>query len=480
MLASEKQNRTKIVATIGPASCSEATLHSIFEEGADAVRLNFSHGSHRDHHNYIRTVRTVATKCDAHIAVIADLQGPKIRTGPLKGGKPVELTSGQELVITTEDISGTSQRVSTTYQALPSDVNKGDRILLDDGALELQVTQTTDTEVRCRVVTGGTLGEHKGINLPGVRISAPALTEKDRDDLHFALENQVDYVALSFVRSAQDVGELKTLISEADTDVPVIAKLEKPEAINELEEIVTIADAIMVARGDLGVEMPLEEVPILQKQIISLCSRMRKPVITATQMLDSMRTNPRPTRAETSDVANAILDGTDAVMLSGETAIGSYPVESVAMMRRIAAFAEQQQLSGQHLRTETAAISDFVDFADALSRGAARVAERVKAEAIIAFTQSGSTARLASKCRPRCPIIAATPLESTARRCNLYWGVQPIIIKPAENTDEMIAGVEQRARELGIVESGDVMIITAGTPIGTPGTTNMMKLQVVS
>jgi len=479
MLASEKQNRTKIVATIGPASCSEATLHSIFEEGADAVRLNFSHGSHSDHHSYIRTVRTVAAQCNAHIAIIADLQGPKIRTGLLKGGEAVELVSGEELVITTRDIPGTSRCISTTYGALPSDVDSGDRILLDDGALELQVTDTTETEVHCQIVIGGTLDEHKGINLPGVSVSAPALTEKDRDDLHFALENEVDYVALSFVRSAQDIRELKELIDQQDADVPVIAKLEKPEAIEELEQIVTSADAIMVARGDLGVEMPLEEVPILQKQIINLCSRMRKPVITATQMLDSMRTNPRPTRAETSDVANAILDGTDAVMLSGETAIGNYPVESVAMMRRIAAFAEQQQLSGQHLRTETAAISEFVDFADALSRGAARIAERVKAEAIIAFTQSGSTARLASKCRPRCPIIAATPLESTARRCNLYWGVQPIIIESADNTDETIVRVERRMRELGIVESGDVMIITAGTPIGTPGTTNMMKLQVV-
>ncbi len=480
MLALGKQNRTTIVATVGPASCSEATLRSIFEEGADVVRLNFSHGSHSDHHGYIRTVRSVAAQCNAHIAIIADLQGPKIRTGLLEGGEAVELINGQELVITTEDIPGTSQRVSTTYQALPSDVDKGDRILLDDGALELQVTQTTDKEVRCQIVIGGTLGEHKGINLPGVSISAPALTDKDREDLRFALANEVDYVALSFVRSAQDIRELKELIDQQDADVPVIAKLEKPEAIEELEQIATIADAIMVARGDLGVELPPEEVPILQKQIINLCSRMRKPVITATQMLDSMRNSPRPTRAETSDVANAILDGTDAVMLSGETAIGSYPVESVAMMRRIAAFAEQQQLSGQHLRTETAAISEFVDFADALSRGAARIAERVKAEAIIAFTQSGSTARLASKCRPRCPIIAATPLQSTARRCNLYWGVQSIIIEPTDNTDEMIAGVEQRVRELGIVESGDVMIITAGSPIGAPGTTNMMKLQVVS
>ncbi len=479
MVALAKHNRTKIVATLGPASCDEATLRALIEEGVDAVRLNFSHGDQSEHLEYIRKVRATAVACGSHLAVIADLQGPKIRTGQLEQGEPVELTPGEEIVITTDETPGTTQRVSTTYQSLPDDVKSGDRIFVDDGKMELEVLATAPTEVRCQVVIGGWLGEHKGINLPGVAISAPALTAKDHQDLQFALENGADYIALSFVRSADDLREVKTHIQEFGADTPVIAKLEKPEAIDELDEIVSVADAIMIARGDLGVELPPEEVPILQKEIIRLCSRLRKPVITATQMLDSMRDNPRPTRAETSDVANAIFDGTDAVMLSGETAIGKYPVESVAMMRRIAASADAQQLAGQHLRTEPPVIPEFLDFADALSRSAARIAEHVKANAIIAFTQSGSTARLASKCRPCCPIIAATPLESTARRCSLYWGVQPILLKPIDNTDEMIAAVQQHTRELGLVRSGDVVIITAGTP-GQPGTTNMMKLQVIS
>ncbi len=478
MLSLEKQNLTKIVATLGPASSDEALLRTLIEEGVDAIRLNFSHGDRDQHLEYIRKARATASACGTHLAIIADLQGPKIRTGRLAGGSPVELVEGEQLLITTEDIVGSHERVSTTYLALPRDVNTGDRILVDDGTMELEVLQTTPTEVRCKIVIGGSLGEHKGMNLPGVAISAPALTAKDRQDLQFALENGADYIALSFVRSADDLREVKTLIQQFGADTPVIAKLEKPEAMDELDEIISVADAIMIARGDLGVELPPERVPILQKQIIRLCSRLRQPVITATQMLDSMRDNPRPTRAETSDVANAIFDGTDAVMLSGETAIGKYPVESVAMMRRIAASAETQQLFGQHLRTETAVTPDFLDFADALSRSAARIAEHIKANAIIAFTQSGSTARLASKCRPCCPIIAATPLDSTARRCNLYWGVQPMLIKPIDNTDEMIAAVQQHTRDLGLVKSGDVVIITAGTP-GQPGTTNMMKLQVI-
>ncbi len=478
MLHLEKENRTKIVATLGPASRDEEVLRNLIKEGADAVRLNFSHGDYDDHLQYVQGVRTVAAACQRHTAIIADLQGPKIRTGRLVGGTPIQLVAGGELVITVEDIPGTGERVSTTYQSLPDDVKPGDRIFVDDGKMELEALATTASQVRCKIIIGGLLGEHKGINLPGVAISAPALTDKDRRDLQFALENQVDYVALSFVRSADDLRELKALIQDAGADIPVIAKLEKPEAIRHLDEILDVADAVMVARGDLGVELPPEQVPVLQKQIINLCSRLRKPVITATQMLDSMRDHPRPTRAETSDVANAIFDGTDAVMLSGETAIGQYPVESVAMMRRIAAAAEQEQLAGRHLRTETT--SEFLDFADALSRAAARIAEDVKANAIIAFTQSGSTARLASKCRPRCPIVAATPLASTARRSSLYWGVYPMLIEPARSTDDMIAEIERRVRDLGVVKSGDVAIITAGSPIGAPGTTNMMKLQVIS
>ncbi len=474
------QTPTKIVCTLGPASQDEETIGRLIEAGMDLARFNFSHGDHTRHLARLQKLRKLAADNDTHIGVIGDLQGPKIRTGLLHGGKPVTLRPGEEFIITTQPVPGDSSRVSTTHQQLPQDVQAGNRILLDDGLLELQVIDTTATQVRCAVIIGGQLGEHKGINLPGVLVSAPALTEKDRIDLEFILSHEFDYVALSFVRSAEDIREIKQIISAADRDLPVIAKLEQPEALDELAEIVQTADAVMVARGDLGVELPPEQVPILQKRIIATCSELRKPVITATQMLDSMRERPRPTRAEASDVANAIFDGTDAVMLSGETAIGQYPVESVQMMRRIAAAAEQEQMKGAHLHTKTEAGEEFLDFADALSRAAARTAEDVRAAAIVAFTHSGSTARLASKCRPRVPIIAATPLEATARRCNLYWGVRPMLIPPAQNTDEMIANVTRQAKDNELVKSGDVIVITAGTPIGTPGTTNMMKLQVIN
>ena len=473
------QTPTKIVCTLGPASEDEETIAGLIEAGMDLARLNFSHDSHTQHLARLQKLRKLATEMATHIGVIGDLQGPKIRTGPLQDGGPVTLRPGEEFVITTQPLVGDSSRVSTTHQQLPQDVHAGNRILLDDGLLELKVVSTSATEVVCQVVIGGPLGQHKGINLPGVLVSAPALTEKDRTDLELILQHEFDYVALSFVRSAEDIGEIKQIISAAGRDLPVIAKLEQPEAMDELDQIVQIADAVMIARGDLGVELPPEEVPILQKRIIATCSRLRKPVITATQMLDSMREHPRPTRAEASDVANAIFDGTDAVMLSGETAIGQYPVESVQMMRRIAAAAEQEQMKGEHLRTKTGGGEEFLDFADALSRAAARTADEVQAAAIVAFTQSGSTARLASKCRPHVPIIAATPLKATARRCSLYWGVRPMLIPPAKNTDEMIDNVTRQARDNGLVRSGDVVVITAGTPIGTPGTTNMMKLQVI-
>ena len=470
---------TKIVCTLGPASFDEATLARLIDAGMDVARINFSHGDHPQHLATLQKLRRLTAANGAHIGVIGDLQGPKIRTGPLPDNSPVTLMAGEEFTITTKPVVGDSSQVSTTYQQLPQDVQRGNRILLDDGLLELRAIRVTETEVTCEVVTGGLLGEHKGINLPGVRVSAPALSEKDLADLDFILQHDFDYVALSFVRSTQDVKDIKQAIQDAGKDLPVIAKIEQPEAMEELDEIVQAADALMVARGDLGVELPPEEVPILQKRIIATCSRLRKPVITATQMLDSMREHPRPTRAEASDVANAIFDGTDAVMLSGETAVGRYPVESVQMMGRIAAAAEQEQMKGDHLRTETAVKLQFLDFADALSRAAARIAEQVQAAAIVAFTQSGSTARLSSKCRPRVPIIAATPRPATARRCSLYWGVRPMLIPPAHDTDEMIENVERQARESGFVASGDVIVITAGTPIGTPGTTNMMKLQVI-
>jgi len=471
-------NPTKIIATVGPASDTEETLRALILAGADLFRLNFSHGNHQSHREAFERIRRAAESAGRHIAVIADLQGPKIRTGALEGGCPVTLTEGGLLTITTDDVVGTAQRLSTTYRNLACDVVVGDRILMDDGLLELCVTAVEAPDVTCRVVAGGELGEHKGINLPGVKVSAPALTAKDRADLEFAIALGVDYVAVSFVRSAVDVAIARDAIASLDSDMPVIAKLEKPEAIDELEQIVQAADAVMIARGDLGVELPPEAVPMVQKRITRVCAQYRVPVVTATQMLDSMREHPRPTRAEASDVANAILDGTDAVMLSGETAVGRYPVETVSMMRRIASSAEEELFCGQHLRIA----SDHdapLSFSDALSRAAAHVAEELDTVAIVAFTQSGSTARLASKCRPRVPIIAATPLPRTARRCALYWGVQPVLIDPVKDTDAMMEGIERRARDMGLAETGDVIVVTAGSPVGQQGTTNTMKLQVI-
>ena len=472
------ENPTTIIATLGPATEDDDVLRGIIQAGADLVRLNFSHGDRQSHQEAYRRVRRCEQETGRFIGVIADLQGPKIRTGRLVGGGPVHLHAGGILTITTQDIIGTAERVSTTYAGLPDDLNPGDRFLMDDGLLELRVTAVSPPEVRCEVLTGGPLGERKGINLPGIKISSPTLTAKDRADLEFAVKLGVDYVALSFVRSAGDLELIREAIAALGSDVPVIAKLEKPEAIAELEQIIAVADAVMVARGDLGVEMPPESVPMLQKRIIRECARRRVPVITATQMLDSMREHPRPTRAEASDVANAILDGTDAVMLSGETAIGRYPVQSVAMMRRIAQSAEEDLLSGPLLRTASEA-GRRLGFSDALGRAAVQAAEDVATVAIVAFTQSGFTARLASKCRPRVPILAATPLLETARRCTLYWAVKPVLIEHFEDTDAMFEGIEQRVREMGVAKPGDVIVVTAGSPIGERGTTNMMKLQVI-
>ncbi len=472
------ENPTKIIATLGPATEDLVTLRRIIDAGVDLVRLNFSHGDHETHRRTFERVRALEAETGRFIGVIADLQGPKIRTGLLEEGLPVLLTPGERLTITTEDLPGNAERISTTYQALPGDVEPGDRILMDDGLLELRVVSESGTEVHCEIVTGGELSEHKGINLPGVAVSAPALTEKDRRDLEFAVKLEVDYIALSFVRSAADLAAAKDMIASLGADTPVIAKLEKPEAISDLDNILRAADAVMVARGDLGVEMSPESVPMLQKQIIRACARLRVPVITATQMLDSMREHPRPTRAEASDVANAILDGTDAVMLSGETAVGRYPVETVSMMRRIAQSAEEELFHGPHLSLPSQD-SEPLSFADALSRAAAQVAEDLDTKAIVAFTQSGSSARLASQCRPRVPVLAATPLPPTARRCTLYWGVRPTLVDPADNTDGMLEHIEQRVRDMELAKQGEVIVVTAGTPIGQRGTTNMMKLQVI-
>ncbi|MBC7288286.1 MAG: pyruvate kinase [Armatimonadetes bacterium] len=471
-------NRTKIVCTVGPACEDFAVLERMLEAGMDVVRLNFSHADHDWHARMIEKVRALERKTGTFIGIIADLQGPRFRVGALKGGR-MTLHEGTSVRLTTRPVVGDGGLIPTDYAGLPRDVKPGDRILLDDGLLELRVVSVAADEVVCDVVVGGELLEHKGMNLPGVKVSARSLTDKDREDLRFALEHEVDYVALSFVRSAADVGELKELIRELGGRTHVIAKLEKPEALEELDRVVQSADAVMVARGDLGVELRPEEVPFAQKKIINACMAHRKPVITATQMLDSMREHPRPTRAEVTDVANAILDGTDAVMLSGETAAGKYPVEAVAMMARIAYETERYQIGLPHLTTDVAADTDRLLVADAVARSAAEAAENLGARLIVAFTQSGWTARLISKCRPAIPIVAATPDVQTARRCSLYWGVTPLLIVPAESTDDMIAAVEDMCLAHELAGRGDTLVITAGTPMGRPGTTNMMRVEKI-
>ncbi len=471
-------NPTKIIATLGPGSASEDTLRDMMIAGMDMARLNFSHGDHDDHAATFARCRRVAEEVGCHVGIIADLQGPKIRTGELVGGGPVTLKPGAELVITTEPCVGTAERVGTTYAGLPHDVTPGARLLLDDGRMELRVRAKTKTDVTCEVVVGGSLAEHKGINLPGVAVSAPSCTEKDRRDLQFALDLGVDYVALSFVRSPADVVELRGLCRRDGEAIPIIAKLEKPEALAHLAEVVAAADAVMVARGDLAVELSPEEVPVWQKRIIAECAAQSKPVITATQMLESMRDNPQPTRAEASDVANAIFDGSDAVMLSAETAVGQYPVAAVTMMRRIAASAEREQQRWQRREPGCHPVHEMT-IAEAISAAAVEVAAAVDARAVIAFTESGSTARMASKRRPGVPILACTPLAPTARRCSLYWGVQPVIVPTVSDAEEMIARTGQELKRLQLLSSDDRVVFAAGVPMGQPGSTNTLSVEIV-
>ncbi len=463
--------RAKIVCTLGPATNTPEMVDRLAHAGMDVARLNFSHGTHDDHARAIAAVRRASGRYEKPIAILADLQGPKIRTGKLAGGKPVTLRAGDAVVITTEDVPGNERHISTSYQPLPKEVRKGDRILLADGLIELRVTGTSRREVRCEVVNGGELGEHKGINLPGVKIRTPALTEKDRKDLEFALKQEANYVAVSFVRRAEDIVEVKKAITQAKRDTPVIAKLEKPEAIENLDAILEAADGVMVARGDLGVEMSPEKVPVVQKRIIARARDYRVPVITATQMLESMTENPRPTRAEASDVANAIFDGTDAVMLSGETAIGRYPVESVEMMDRIVREAEASALAvvRPHRPSE-------LGVSEAISEAVCHAAEELHMRVIAVFTQSGWTARLISKYRPRPPIIAFSPIQETRRRLSLFWGVWPRKIDSVQDIDSLATRAEERLLEEKLVRKGDIVGLVAGTPLGIRGTTNFLKL----
>lgn len=465
---------SKIVCTIGPACRSPRVIERLLRAGMDVARLNFSHGSHANHAESIGILRAAALQIHKPIAILADLQGPKIRTGPLAAGAPVVLRTGQKFVITTARVLGDSTGVSTIFKPLPREVHRGDRILLSDGLIELRVLQVRDREVICEVVNGGALGENKGINLPGIKLRVPALTPKDREDLLFALKHGANYIAVSFVRRPEDVVLAKTLVRRAGKDTPVIAKLEKPEAIENLDAILRVADGVMVARGDLGVEMSPERVPVVQKTIIKRAREFRRPVITATQMLESMTENPRPTRAEASDVANAIFDGSDAVMLSAETASGKYPVEAVTMMARII---EEAESSIEEFPRP--APQERLKVAETVAELVCHGSRELHMKLIAVFTHSGFTALLISRYRPLVPIIAFSPEEETRRRMALIWGVSPQKIADVRKIDGLAVIAEKRLLQERLVRNGDVIGIVAGTPMGIRGTTNFMKFHVI-
>jgi pyruvate kinase len=472
-----ERRRAKIICTIGPACSHEAMMRELVRLGMDIARLNFSHGTHQDHLRHIRRLRRAARREGRTVCILQDLQGPKIRTGPLEEHKPVLLKTGAVVTITPGEAPGNASRISTTFPGLARELSPGARILLSDGLIELKVRSVRGKDVLCEVLNGGTLGEHKGINLPGVPLSIPALTAKDRQDLEFGIANGIDAVALSFVRTASDVAAVKQIIASHHSDLPVIAKLEKPQAIDRLEEILEVADGVMVARGDLGVEMAPEKVPVIQKHVIRRASAWRRPVITATQMLESMIENPRPTRAEASDVANAIFDGTDAVMLSAETASGNYPRESVSIMSRIVVEAEcnTADLGQIRRRREHRGLS----VAETICEAIAHAAEDLPMGAIAIFTETGNTARMISKYRPKVPIYAFTHLEPVVRRMNLFWGVHPVRCRQAHSAQEMVTVAEQDLVRRGLLKPKDVLGVVAGTR-QTSGSTNLMRLHVVT
>lgn len=466
--------KTKIICTLGPATSSYATIKALAEAGMDIARLNFSHGTYETHQSNIATIRKISTEIQKPIAILQDLQGPKIRTGEMADG--VVLVSGEKTIITMEDVQGTAERFSSTYKGLAKDVQEGEPILINDGLLRIRVDKVFGNEIYGTVIYGGVLTSHKGINLSESSISAPALTDKDLQDLDFGLSQDVDYVALSFVCELSDVKQVKDAVKRKGKSTMVVAKMERHEAVDNMESIVAASDAVMVARGDLGVEIPLEKVPEVQKSIIQCCQKYMKPVITATQMLESMITNPRPTRAEVSDVANAILDGTDAIMLSGETAVGKFAIEAVQTMARIAETTEPRLISRKDYINQG---SKSQDIPNSVGHAACRLAEDLHAEAIICFTEHGFTARILSKYRQPIPVIAVTLSEAVRRQMAMYWGVRSLKLDEVSSTDEMIALVEQAALASGYVVKGDLVVITAGLPLPISGITNLIKVHKI-
>ena len=462
--------RAKIVCTLGPAVNTPERIRALVDSGMDVARMNLSHGAYADHEKVYKMVREASDASGHGVGIFADLQGPKIRLGRFADG-PVQLEQGAEFTITTRDVPGNVHICSTTYDGLPGDVAAGDHVLIDDGKVRLEVISVDDTDVRTRVLVPGPVSNNKGINLPGVAVSVPALSEKDKEDLRWALHMRVDFIALSFVRSASDVEDVRAIMKEEGVFLPVIAKIEKPQAIDNIEEIVDAFDGFMVARGDLGVECPLEDVPFLQKQVIEVARRHAKPVIVATQMLESMISAPRPTRAEASDVANAVLDGADAVMLSGETSVGEYPIETVQTMARIIESTEDHGLA------RMAAIDwQPRTRGGVIAKAANEVAERIGAKYLVAFTQSGDSARRLSRYRGHIPTLAFTPVPVVRSQLAMTWGVETFLGEPVEHTDEMVRQVDEHLLRIKRVEEGDLVVVVAGSPPGIPGSTNALRI----
>ena len=468
--------RTKIVCTIGPSTSSASMIKELLQAGMDVARINFSHGTHKEHASYIRTLQQAAKQAGVPLGIMQDLPGPKNRTGKLKKSA-IELTENADFVLTTKEVLGDEHRVSVGLPDLPKNVKPGDMIFIDDGAIELKVVATSKTEVSCQIVTGGKLGEDKGINIPGITWDAPTITEEDWNHLLFGLKNNVDFIALSFIREANDVIKVRSFLQKKKKTPALIAKIERREALDNLDEILEVADGAMVARGDLGIEIPIQRVPIVQKEIIQKCNRLGKPVIVATQMLESMVNSPRPTRAEVTDVANAIFDGADALMLSEETAVGSYPVEAVSMMSQIALEAETALPYEEILTNKGKDLQPQTD--DAISYAACHTAHQLGAAAIIAFTSSGSTARRVAKYRPKVPILAITPSQVTQRQLSLSWGVRAFQIPEPSKIAVLFTRGARVAKRTGLAQDGDLVVITGGVPIGISGSTNLLKVEKV-
>lgn len=470
--------KTKIVCTIGPSSEKKEMFAELVKAGLNVARLNFSHGDYAEHGARIETIKQVREELGKPVAILLDTKGPEIRTGKF-GVDVVELVEGQEFTLTTEDFLGNQDKCQISYTGLPEDVVPGDKILIDDGLIGLEVISTTATEIKCKVLNGGPVKNNKGVNVPNVKIQLPALTPKDINDIKFGIEQGIDFIAASFIRKASDVLAIRQVLEENNAhDIHIISKIENQEGLDNLEEILAVSDGLMVARGDLGVEIPIEEVPLAQKLMIKLCNKAGKPVITATQMLDSMQKNPRPTRAESTDVANAIFDGTDAIMLSGETAAGKYPLESVRIMATIAEAAEKALDYDALIKNmEKSEIDDSVTYA--VSHATCTTANDLEASAIITATASGFTARKVSKFKPKSPVIAATTSDKVRRKLALFWGVESVKVRDGKSTDEVFDLAIAASQQAGYIHKGDLVVITAGVPVGVAGATNLMKVHLV-